>query len=224
MLTDCNSLATVCASKTGPKPSPLDPMQPVMERSHPTSGRSATPADINRSGRPTSIGTSGRHQSECPADIIGMRSSQRDERVHHVVVLLRQLRAARRAKAAGHRNMRMLGDPERVEAVLFQRHRQCGRLHRIVGKENSRADLHIRSSADVVQLGFYSAASRAGELSARSTRGLTSVIISSIERIAALCGVAPTLNEKHIWTGWVARISPTNFSATVSTSPIKRSL
>src|SRR6516164_1017813 len=73
MLTDCNSLVTVCASKTGPKPSPLDPMQPVMERSHPTSGRSATPADINRNGRPTSIGTSGRHQSECPADIIGMR-------------------------------------------------------------------------------------------------------------------------------------------------------
>src|SRR5215468_5709466 len=73
MLTDCNSLVTVCASKTSPKPSPLDPMQPVMERSHPTSGRSATPADINRNGRPTSIGTSGRHQSECPADIIGMR-------------------------------------------------------------------------------------------------------------------------------------------------------
>src|SRR6516164_9061101 len=73
MLTDCNSLVTVCASKTGPKPSPLDPMQPVMERSHPTSGRSTTPADINRNGRPTSIGTSGRHQSECPADIIGMR-------------------------------------------------------------------------------------------------------------------------------------------------------
>src|SRR5215469_13197432 len=74
MLTDCNSLVTVCASKTSPKPSPLDPMQPVMERSHPTSGRSATPADINRNGRPTSIGTSGRHQSECPADIIGMRT------------------------------------------------------------------------------------------------------------------------------------------------------
>src|SRR5215469_720690 len=77
MLTDCNSLVTVCASKTSPKPSPLDPMQPVMERSHPTSGRSATPADINRNGRPTSIGTSGRHQSECPADIIGMRIEAR---------------------------------------------------------------------------------------------------------------------------------------------------
>jgi hypothetical protein len=44
-----------------------------MERSHPPSGRSATPADINRNGRPTSIGIGGRHQSECPADIIGIR-------------------------------------------------------------------------------------------------------------------------------------------------------
>jgi hypothetical protein len=39
-----------------------------------SSGRSATPADFNRNGRPTSIGTGGRHQSECPADIIGIRS------------------------------------------------------------------------------------------------------------------------------------------------------
>src|SRR5215218_10248394 len=44
-----------------------------MERSHPSSGRTATPADINRNGRPTSFGTGGRHQSECPADIIGIR-------------------------------------------------------------------------------------------------------------------------------------------------------
>ena len=36
-------------------------------------GGSATPADIVRNGRPTSIGTGGRHQSECPADIIGIR-------------------------------------------------------------------------------------------------------------------------------------------------------
>jgi hypothetical protein len=49
----------------------------------------------------------------------------------------------------------------------------------------------------------YSAARTAGGPSVRSTRGLTSLIISSIERIAALCGVAPTLNEKHMWTGCV---------------------
>jgi hypothetical protein len=50
-----------------------------------------------------------------------------------------------------------------------------------------------------------------------TTRGAQS---ATEERIAALCGVAPTLNEKHMWTGWVARISPTSFSATVSTSRI----
>jgi hypothetical protein len=45
-----------------------------MERSPPTSGRPATPADINRNGRPASIGTGGRYQSECPAGIIGIRT------------------------------------------------------------------------------------------------------------------------------------------------------
>src|SRR3954451_5409903 len=70
MPTACSSAATVCASKRRRKPSPLDRVQPLMERSHPFSGRSATPADISRNGRPTSIGTGGRHQSECPADII----------------------------------------------------------------------------------------------------------------------------------------------------------
>jgi hypothetical protein len=51
------------------KRSPLDPRQPLVERSIPSSGRSANPADINRNGRPTSIGTGGRHQSGCPAGI-----------------------------------------------------------------------------------------------------------------------------------------------------------
>lgn len=45
-----------------------------MERSNPSSGRSITPADINWNGWPTSIRTGGRHQSECPADIIGIRT------------------------------------------------------------------------------------------------------------------------------------------------------
>src|SRR4051795_2814931 len=70
----CSSAATVCASKRRRKASPLDRVQSLMERSHPSSGRSATPADINRNGRPTSFGTGGRHQSECPADIIGIRN------------------------------------------------------------------------------------------------------------------------------------------------------
>jgi hypothetical protein len=44
----------------------LDLRPPRMERSQPTSGRRATPADINRNGRPTSIGTGGRHQIGTP--------------------------------------------------------------------------------------------------------------------------------------------------------------
>jgi hypothetical protein len=35
------------------------------------------PADSNRNGRPTSIGMGGRHQLECPADIVGIRSTMR---------------------------------------------------------------------------------------------------------------------------------------------------
>src|SRR3954470_15878697 len=68
----------------------------------------------------------------------------------------------------------------------------------------------------------YFAASRISELRTFSTFGLTSPIISSIDRIAALCSVLPTLNEKQMWTGCVARISPISFSATVSTSPISK--
>ena len=75
----CSSAVTACASRTRRKLPALDPLQPIMERSHPSSGRSATPADINRNGRPTSIGTGGRHQSECPADIIGIRSARQGE-------------------------------------------------------------------------------------------------------------------------------------------------
>jgi len=37
----------------------LDQAQPLMHRSHPSSGRPATPADINRNSRPTSLGMGG---------------------------------------------------------------------------------------------------------------------------------------------------------------------
>jgi hypothetical protein len=53
---------TVCVSRRRPKPLPLDRRTWL----RPTSGRSATPAGFNRNRR--------RLQSECPADIIGIRS------------------------------------------------------------------------------------------------------------------------------------------------------
>ena len=51
----------------------------------------ATPADINRNGRPTSIGIGGRHQPECPADIIGIRSFRLRR---CAICILRRLRSA----------------------------------------------------------------------------------------------------------------------------------
>jgi hypothetical protein len=54
---------------------PLDPTQRVMKNiTANQQGGPPPPADINRNGRPTSIGMGGRHQSECPADIIGIRN------------------------------------------------------------------------------------------------------------------------------------------------------
>ena len=47
---------------------------------------------------------------------------------------------------------------------------------------------------------------------ARSTWGLTSPIISSIERIAAWCGVLPTLNEKQMCTG-AETVQSSNFQS-----------
>src|SRR5487761_918056 len=70
----CHRAASAAIEAAGPL---LDRTPQLMQRSHPSSGRPVTPADINRNGRPTSIGTGGRHQSECPADITGIRSENK---------------------------------------------------------------------------------------------------------------------------------------------------
>jgi len=61
-------------------------MQPVMERSPLTSGRSATPADINRYGWPTSIGTGGRHQIGMPGRHHRNAQSRRRTRAFDLLV------------------------------------------------------------------------------------------------------------------------------------------
>src|SRR5438094_9191605 len=58
--------------------------------------------------------------------------------------------------------------------------------------------------------------------SALSTYGFTSPIISSIERIPALCGLLTSFNEKHTCTGLVRLTSAAVFSATGSASPVNR--
>jgi hypothetical protein len=75
------------------------------------------------------------------------RRAKRDERVHHVKVLLGQRRfALRMGKPAGDRNVRMFRHPERVETTLFERHRKLGRRYRVVGEEDRSTDFHVPTS------------------------------------------------------------------------------
>jgi len=41
-----------------------------------------------------------------------------------------------------NRDVRVLGDPKRVEPALFQRRRQLGRGDRILGEKDRRAQFH----------------------------------------------------------------------------------
>src|ERR1700681_4878777 len=67
---------------------------------------------------------------------------QRHERVHHVVILLRQLTARRKRRLSRHRDMRMLRRPYRLETALLERPGQLARAHRVVGKKHRRAKQH----------------------------------------------------------------------------------
>jgi hypothetical protein len=74
----------------------------------------------------------------------GRRRAKRDERVHHVKVLLGQRRFALRVgKPAGDRNVRMFRHPQRVETTLFERHRKLGRRYRVVDEEDRSTDFHV---------------------------------------------------------------------------------
>src|SRR6516162_5480267 len=48
----------------------------------------------------------------------------------------------RRREAACDRDVRVLGDPQRVEPALLQRRRQFGRRDRVLGEEDRCADFH----------------------------------------------------------------------------------
>src|SRR5439155_1513211 len=64
---------------------------------------------------------------------------------HHVVVLLRQVTALRKRRAARQRDVRVLRRPERAEPALFQRAAELGRAHRVVREEDRRAEVHVSS-------------------------------------------------------------------------------
>ena len=67
---------------------------------------------------------------------------QRHERVHHVVVLLRQIAALRKRRLARQRDVRVLRGPERFEATLLERASKLDRPHGIVRKEDRRPEFH----------------------------------------------------------------------------------
>jgi hypothetical protein len=61
----------------GPFCAPIDTQRVMKKITADQQGGLPPPADSNRNGRPTSIGMGGRHQLECPADIVGTRSTMR---------------------------------------------------------------------------------------------------------------------------------------------------
>jgi len=72
----------------------------------------------------------------------GGRGGQRHERVHHVVILLRQVAAGLVGRAARGRDVRVLRGPDRLKPARLERLREIGGPHRIIGKEHRGADLH----------------------------------------------------------------------------------
>jgi hypothetical protein len=57
MLIGCNCASTACASRRPSASPPLDHYNGLWRDHRQSSGRSTTPAEINRNGRPTWIGT-----------------------------------------------------------------------------------------------------------------------------------------------------------------------
>src|SRR5262249_23302438 len=75
----------------------------------------------------------------------GGRRGQGDEGIHHVVVLLGQVAALGKGRAARERNVRVLGRPHRLEAALLEGPRQLGGGHRVVREEDRGAEVHRAS-------------------------------------------------------------------------------
>jgi hypothetical protein len=72
------------------------------------------------------------------------RRGECDERVVGVAVLARQLAAAGIRRRAADRDVRVLGDEQRLEPVLLDHPRQLVRLDRVLGGKREDADLHGR--------------------------------------------------------------------------------
>ena len=86
------------------------------------------------------------HQADTRAHLqpCGSRSgrSQGHERIHHIVILLRQIAALRKRRLARQRDVRVLRGPERFETTLLERASKLDRPHGIVRKEDRRPEFH----------------------------------------------------------------------------------
>jgi hypothetical protein len=87
-----------------------------------------------------------RDEADCGAqqDVAGdrRRGSQRHERVQHAGVVARH--AVGQRKLGGQRHVRVLGDPERFEAVMLYGPRQLRRPDAEIRGEHADAELHCR--------------------------------------------------------------------------------
>ena len=121
------------------------------------------------------------HQTDAGAELErggrGGRGAQAHERVHRVVILLRQLAAGREGGLARQRDVRVLGRPDRLKAARLQGPAELGRRHRIIGEEHRRADIHVPSPENLVEQevtfrrrGRHATTGRAGRRVVRHTR------------------------------------------------------
>jgi hypothetical protein len=88
-----------------------------------------------------------RHQADAGAELERFRDPRRerkrDEGVVRVPILLRQVTTARPRGLPARRDMRVLGQEQRLEAALFQCGGQLVHSDAVIGGEDEDADMHI---------------------------------------------------------------------------------
>ena len=126
--------------KKRPQTSPLDRPTAEMERSHPTSGRPATPADINRNGRPTSIGTGGRLRIGMPG------RHHRNPQRWPMASTIDTLRLAKRFK-----DVRLSDEQAELFAEVFRETQEAGAAQLATKADLERLELTLRADLERVE-------------------------------------------------------------------------
>ena len=124
----------------------------------------------------------------------GRRRGQRDERVERPVVHRRQLAAPRIGRLPARRNVRVLGDDERVEPALLDRPRQRHRVDAVVGHERGDPDfmkLSVVFSAQGRYYAQYSSGSEDKRFVRRPGSGRPSTLCTSATDFTRPPGASP---------------------------------